>query len=121
MKIDINNAITIITGLMVIVGAIYRLSQVEANINAKIAKVETNVLTTIDDLGDKITDQIHQNEKRLDIHLTEWNEKKVFVEYRLNGLESLIKHKFERLAGWIRQIAELLGHQFGFQIKDDKF
>ena len=121
MKIDINNALTIILGLLTLIGAIYRLAQVEANINAKINKVEITVLTAVDHLKDNFVDRLYIVERKVDVHLTEYNEKKLFVEYRLNNNESLVKHKFDRLANWIKQIAGFLNKQSNFQIRDDKF
>ncbi|MDZ8135122.1 MAG: hypothetical protein RM049_07435 [Nostoc sp. DedQUE04] len=121
MKIDINNALTIILGLLTLVGAIYRLAQVEANINAKINRVESTVLTAVDQLKDNFVDRLYTVERKLDVHLTEYNEKKLFVEYRLNGIENMVKHKFDRLANWVKQIAGFLNKQSNFQIRDDKF
>ncbi|WP_445629050.1 hypothetical protein [Nostoc sp. DSM 114167] len=121
MKIDINNALTIILGLLTLIGAIYRLAQVEANINAKINKVEITVLTAVDQLKDNFVDRLYTVERKVDVHLTEYSEKKLFVEYRLNGIESMVKHKFDRLANWVKQIAGFLNKQSNFQIRDDKF
>lgn len=121
MKIDINNALTIIIGLLTVVGAIYRLAQIEANINSKIDKVENRLLNAVDQLKDNFVDRLYKVEKKLDVHLVEYKEKKLFVEYRLNGLESLIKHKFDRLAGWVKQVVGFLNKNSGFQIRDDKF
>ncbi|MBD2197946.1 MULTISPECIES: hypothetical protein [Calothrix] len=121
MKIDVNNAITVISGLLLIIGAIYRLSQVESNINAKITKVETSILTTMDQLEDKLAIRFHDTEKKLDIHLTEYSEKKVFLDYRLNATDKAIEHKFNRLANWIKQITGFLGKESNFQIRDDQF
>ncbi|MHC5861065.1 hypothetical protein [Nostoc sp.] len=118
---DLHNSITVIVGLITIISAIYRLAQIEASINSKIDKLETKLLFVIDEIKDSFSEKLYETVKKLDIHLTEYGEKKIFVEYRLNGLESLIKHKFERLANWIKQIADLLYQHFGFQIKDDKF
>ncbi|MDZ8090188.1 MAG: hypothetical protein RMY16_32235 [Nostoc sp. DedQUE12b] len=121
MKIDINNALTIILGLLTLVGAIYRLAQVEANINAKINRVESTLLASVDQLKDNFVDRLYTVERKVDVHLTEYNEKKLFVEYRLNGIESMVKHKFDRLASWVKQIAGFLNKQSNFQIRDDKF
>lgn len=121
MKIDVNNALTIILGLLTLVGAIYRLAQVEANINAKINRVETNLLASVDQLKDNFVDRLYTVERKVDVHLTEYNEKKLFIEYRLNGIESMVKHKFDRLANWAKQIAGFLNKQSNFQIRDDKF
>lgn len=121
MKIDINNALTIVIGLMTLAGAIYRLAQVEAGINGRIGKVENRLLLAIDQLRDKLVDRFHETEKKLDVHLTEYAEKKQFVEYRINDTDKKIEHKFNRLANWIKQIADHLGKESSFQIKDDRF
>jgi predicted transcriptional regulator with HTH domain len=121
MRIDLNNAITILSGLLMFAGAIYRLAHVESSINAKIKAVETNVLGAVDGVEDKLIARLYETDKKLDVHLTEYAEKKGFLEYRLNANEQLIKHKFERLAGWIKQITAHLGRDSGFHIKDDQF
>ncbi|WP_144051333.1 hypothetical protein [Calothrix sp. PCC 7507] len=121
MKIDINNALTIILGLLTLTGAIYRLSQIEANINAKISKSENHLLTAIDNLKDTLTDKLYTTEKKLDVHLTEYSEKKIFAEYRFNSIDKAIEHKFNRLANWIKQIGAHLYRQSGFEIHDDQF
>jgi hypothetical protein len=99
MKVDVNNALTIIMGLLAVIGSIYRLAQVEANIISKINNLD----------------------KKVDVHLTEYSEKKQFVDYRLNANEKLIEHKFNRLAGWIKQITGFLGKESNFHIRDDQF
>ncbi|WP_017656227.1 hypothetical protein [Fortiea contorta] len=119
MKSEINNTLTIISGLLILAGAVYRLSQVEANINAKISQTKNDLLTAIDNLNDTLVDKLYATDKKLDVHLTEYGEKKVFVEYRLNDADKKIEHKFNRLANWIKQIAVFLGKDF--QIRDDQF
>ncbi|MGV0103034.1 hypothetical protein NSTCB13_01605 [Nostoc sp. DSM 114160] len=121
MKIDINNALTIILGLLTLIGAIYRLAQVEANINAKISKVENILLTEIDSLKDRFVDRLYINEKKLDVHLTEYTEKKLFAEYRHNATDELVKHKFNRLRGLIKQLAGFLNKESGFILRDDEY
>jgi hypothetical protein len=100
MKIDINNALTIAAGLLAVIGAIYRLAQIEAKINDKIDEVD----------------------KRLEILLTQYaGDKEYIYIYRLNNLDKAIEHKFNRLANWITQMASFLHRKTGFQIRDDKF
>lgn len=100
MKIDINNALTIAGGLILVIGAIYRLAQIEAKINDKIDGVE----------------------KKLEILLTQYaGDKEYIYIYRLNSLEKAIEHKFNRLANWVTQVAGFLHRKTGFQIRDDKF
>ncbi|MBN3905116.1 MAG: hypothetical protein HWQ35_00555 [Nostoc sp. NMS1] len=86
MKIDISNALTIILGLIAVIGAIYRLAQVEANIIARIASTD----------------------KKIDIHLTEYSSKKELIEYRLHGHDELIDHKFNRCWNEIKDIQNYL-------------
>jgi hypothetical protein len=86
MKIDINNALTIILGLLGVIGAIYRLAQIEANIISKISAID----------------------KKIDIHLTEYNSKKELIEYRLHGHDELIDHKFGRCWNEIKDIENYL-------------
>jgi ADP-glucose pyrophosphorylase len=86
MKIDINSALTIVLGLIAIIGAIYRLAQIESSIINKI-----NIL-----------------EKKLDVHLAEYDGKSELIEYRLKSQEELIAHKFNRCWNQIKDIESYL-------------
>ncbi len=121
MKIDINNAFTVVSLVFLLVGGIYRLAQIEANINAKISNTQTNLLTAIDSLKDNFVDRLYTNEKKLDIHLTEYTEKKLFSEYRHNATDKLVEHKFNRLRGLIKQLAGFLNKESGFILRDDEY
>lgn len=111
MKIDLNNSLTIILGLLALIGSIYRLAQVEANINARISLLEYNLISKLDLI-----------ERRLEVHVTQYqSDKENIYEYRLNNADKTIEHKFNRLANWITQIAGYLHKEGGFQIRDDKF
>ncbi|MBE9054173.1 hypothetical protein IQ243_28035 [Nostocales cyanobacterium LEGE 11386] len=121
MQIDVASTLSIVLGLITLAGAIYRLAQVEANINSKIARLESTLLTVVDQTKDNLSDRLVSIEKKIDIHLTEYAEKKVFVEYRFNATDKLIEHKFNRLANWIKQITGFLNKESGFQIRDDQF
>ena len=122
MKIDINNALTIVLGLLTLIGSIYRLAQIEANINSRISTVETKLLLVVDNLKDNLIDKLNTINSKLEIHITEYKGDKEYIYvYRLNTNEKLIEHKFNRLANWITQIAGFLHRKTGFQIRDDKF
>lgn len=111
MKIDVSSTLTIILGLIAIIGAIYRLAQIESNINLRISLMEYNLSKKID-----------STERKLDIHITQYQaDKENIYEYRLNDTEKAIEHKFNRLANWIIQISGYLNKQGDFQIRDDKF
>ena len=99
MKIDINNTLTAVSLVFMLVGGIYRLAQIEANINNRIRSVETTLLIAIDSLKDNLVNRLHVNDKKLDMHLVEYQEKKLFAEYRHNATDKLVEHKFNRLAG----------------------
>ncbi|MBW4675375.1 MAG: hypothetical protein KME52_15535 [Desmonostoc geniculatum HA4340-LM1] len=98
MKIDVNNALTIILGLIAVIGAIYRLAQVESNIIAKINGLE----------------------KKLDIHLTEYQARKEHYDYLLNDLNNRLQHQANRVKDWIDQIVAHLHEKAGFIIRDRK-
>ncbi|MEH1802142.1 MAG: hypothetical protein V7L13_23870 [Nostoc sp.] len=122
MKIDINNILAIIIALLTIIGAIYRLAQIEANINSRISHVEANILIVVDSLKDGLIEKINTTNNKLEIHITEYKGDKEYVYlYRLNANDKAIEHKFNRLANWITQIAGFLHEKTGFQIRDDKF
>ena len=122
MKIDVGNTLTIILGLLTLIGAIYRLAQVEANINSKISDNESKILIIIDALKDSLLDKLNAINAKLEIHITKYEGDKEYIYiYRLNDNEKTIEHKFNRLANWITQIAGYLHRKTGFQIRDDKF
>ncbi|MCC5606641.1 hypothetical protein LC612_07535 [Nostoc sp. CHAB 5834] len=122
MKIDINNALTIILGLLTLIGSIYRLAQIESNINGRISHVETSLLLALDNLKDSLVDRINVTNTKLEIHITKYEGDKEYIYlYRLNDNEKTIEHKFNRLANWITQVAGFLHRKTGFQIRDDKF
>ncbi|MEH2236008.1 hypothetical protein [Nostoc sp.] len=111
MKIDVSSTLTIILGLVALVGAIYRLAQVEANINSRISLLEYTLISKITAI-----------ERKLDIHVIQYqSDKENIYEYRLNDVNKTIQHKFNRLANWITQISGFLHKESGFQIRDDKF
>jgi hypothetical protein len=111
MNINLNSAITIILGLLALIGSIYRLAQVESNINLRISIMEHNLIKKID-----------LTERKIDIHLTQYQgDKENIYEYRMNSTDQLINHKFNRLASWINQISGYLNKEGNFQIRDDKF
>jgi uncharacterized protein YicC (UPF0701 family) len=111
----------IILGCIALVGAIYRLAQVEAHINARIARMESAINTAVDNLKDSLVERLNNTENKLNIHLVEYNEKKLFTEYRLNATDESVKHKFNRLAGLIKQVSGFLHRESGFQIRDDQY
>ncbi len=121
MKIDINNAFTLSSLVFMLVAGIYRLAKIEASINARITNVRTDLLTAVDSLKDNFVDRLYVNEKKLDIHLTEYAEKKIFSEYRHNSTDKLVEHKFNRLRGLIKQLAGFLSKESGFILRDDEY
>jgi hypothetical protein len=122
MKIDIDSTLTIILALIALVVSIYRLAQVEANINSRISHVESSILAIIDSTQDNLSERIIVLERKVDVHLAKYDgDKKYIYLYRLNANNKLVVNKFNRLANWITQIAGFLHKHSGFQIRDDKF
>jgi hypothetical protein len=121
MRIDLNNAFTFVSLGVMLISGIYQLARIESNINAKITKAESDLLAAIDALKDNFSDRLYTVEKKIDVHLTEYGEKKQFTEYRFNDIDKRIEHKFTRLANWIKQIAGFLNKSSDFHIRDDQF
>ena len=93
MKIDINSALTIILGLLALIGSIYRLAQIESNINSRISNVETSLLLVVDNLKDNLSDKLNTISSRLEIHITEYKGDKEYIYiYRLNANEKAVEH-----------------------------
>lgn len=105
---------------MLVIGG-YRLAQIEANINIKIKTVETKVLTAVDQLKDNVTDRLYTVEKKLDIHLVEYQGKKEHYDYRIHDFDKRLEHKFNRLRNLIKQLAGFLNKESGFVLRDDEY
>ncbi|MEH2070280.1 MAG: hypothetical protein V7K47_19340 [Nostoc sp.] len=118
MKIDVNNAFTVCSLLFMLVAGIYRLAQIEASINTRISNVQTSLLTAIDSAKDNIVEKLHDNEKTLDIHLTEYQGRNRHYEYLFNELNNKLVHQGNRIKDWIDQIATYLHEKGGFIIRD---
>jgi hypothetical protein len=118
MKVDINNAFTIVSLLFMLVAGIYRLARIEASINARITNVQTNLLLAVDSLKDNLVEKLHVNEKRLDIHLTEYQGRNEHYNYLFNDLNNKLGHQGNRIKDWIDQIAAHLHDKAGFIIRD---
>jgi hypothetical protein len=121
MKADINNLFTIISLAFLLIGGIYRLAQIEAQINTRISNVQSTLLAAIDSHRDNFVEKLYVNEKKLDVHLTEYTEKKLFSEYRHNATDKQLEHKFNRLRGLIKQLAGFLNKESGFILRDDEY
>jgi hypothetical protein len=121
MKADVNNLFTIISLAFLLIGGIYRLAQIEAQINARITNVQSVLLEAIDSQKDSFVERLYVNEKKLDVHLTEYTEKKLFSEYRHNATDKQLEHKFNRLRGLIKQLAGFLNKESGFILRDDEY
>lgn len=116
MKID-GDALTLILGIMTLVGAIYRLAQVEANINTRISKVENNALNKIDELGDNTTKEIHAIQMDFLIHKADYQVRKEWQIETAHGLKQMITHKFSRLNFHVIDVQRHLEKNTGFIIR----
>lgn len=88
MKIDLNSALTLVSLVFMLVGGIYRLAQIEANINLKIKALETHLLGAVDALRDSVVERLYSVEKKLDIHLVEYQHKEEHRALRIKYVES---------------------------------
>jgi hypothetical protein len=98
MKIDVNNAFTLLSFALMLFGAIYKLARVESNIISKIGALD----------------------KKVDIHLVEYKAKVEFFEYRIHDLDNRIVHQGNRVRDWIEQIVAHLHEKAGFILRDRK-
>ncbi len=73
----------------------------------RLAQVKGEIEKSIDSLKDYSFARITATEHRLDLHLTEYAGKKELIEYRLNGHDEAIDHKFKRC--W-DEIKDIQGH-----------
>ncbi|MEH1817288.1 MAG: hypothetical protein V7L09_33495 [Nostoc sp.] len=122
MKIDLATSLTIILGLLALIGSIYKVAQVEANINARISRIEASTLLLLDSSKNDLIDRMNIIDNKLQIQITEYKSDKEYIFlYRLNSIEKTVEHKFNRLASWITQLSGYLHKESGFQIRDDKF
>jgi len=111
----------IILGVAAIVGAIYRIAQVESNINARLARLETKIDASVDVLKDTLLEKINSITQRIEIHLTEYQGRKEHYDYRIHDFDNRLQHKFNRLRDLIKQLAGFLNKQSGFVMRDDEY
>ena len=121
MKIDLESTMTITVSLFTILAGIYPVARIEGKILNKFDKLESRLLTELDKIEDEVTEKFYNIKSELSNHFVEHKERKIFDDYKVEGLNQLVEHKFKRLANWINQITEYLNHQSGFTIKDDKY
>jgi histidyl-tRNA synthetase len=84
----------------------------------KLANTKAEIYQAIDRLKDDLEDDSKEVAHKLDLHLIEYSEKKEFLQYRLNGIDELIKHKFNRCWGEIKDIQSYLSKSGNFQVRD---
>lgn len=125
MKVDINNIFTVLSLAFMLVGGIYKLAQIEANINTKISKIEANLLTEIDGLKDRLIEKFYLVEKRFDVHLQDYVNYKDSVLLQHNGTSEQVKHvwsKTEKLFSEqqtnIKDLQQFLQKQQDFRIRE---
>lgn len=96
----------IVIGIAAVVGIIWRVASVKAEIYREIDRLK-------DDLEDASKDTSH----KLELHLIEYAEKKEFLNYRLNGFDEMIKHKFNRCWNEIKEIQGFLT-KTGYNVRE---
>ncbi|MBC6436221.1 hypothetical protein FM036_45660 [Nostoc sp. HG1] len=116
MKLD-SDGLTIILGLMTLIGAIYRLAQVEANINARITRIESSILIEVDKLGDNTTKEIHAIQVDFIILKADYAVRKEWHTETAYGLKQMIAHKFSRLNFHLIDVQRHLEKHSGFIIR----
>lgn len=127
MKIDVNNIFTVVSLVFLLIGGIYRLAQIEASINSKISKIESNLLTEIDALKDRLIERFYSAEKKFDVHLQDYVNYKDSVLLAIHGCEEQIDHKWHRTEeelakdrAEIRDLRGFLVRKLDFKIRDDR-
>jgi hypothetical protein len=100
MKIDVNNLFTVTSLAFMLIGGIYHLTRMEANIIGKIGALD----------------------KKLDIHFADYKAKNEHYEYRINDFDKRLLHQGNRVKDWIEQIAEFIRAKAdaSFTIRDRK-
>lgn len=95
-EMDVHNSITVIVGIITILGAVYKLAQVEANINIKIAGLETKSFLVVDNLKDQVGERITTLDRKVDIHLQDYTNYKDAILLQNNGLDGKINHTWAK-------------------------
>lgn len=70
----------------------------------KVAQSERRIYDAIDAQKDFLNDRCNSLEKRLDLQILAQENRKEFVDYRMNATDKLIDHKAARLLGAINDI-----------------
>jgi hypothetical protein len=103
----VKNYLDVVIGVCAIVGIIWRLALVKAEIEKEYER-----------LKDYLDDKIIKTENELKIHLTEYEGKKELLEYQLSGINQKLDHKFNRCWAEIKQQQAFLVKQ-GFVPRED--
>lgn len=97
MQINIKDTLEVLVLLSAAAGMLYRLAKIEGRMESQ------------------ITHAVYE----LKLHLTACNGDKEMTEYRLNGLDEKIDHKFERLQSNQKEIQQFLQKTSSFVPRDN--
>ncbi|MBW4556414.1 MAG: hypothetical protein KME59_10820 [Trichormus sp. ATA11-4-KO1] len=92
MTVDIKDGLQIILALAAVITLVFRLAQLEANIQNRITEVDN----------------------RMKLALSEYKGHKEMVDYQLHGLNEKIDHKFKRLHDAQKEIQDFLAKTTSF-------
>ncbi|MEH2456378.1 hypothetical protein [Nostoc sp.] len=116
---DIHNTITVIVGIITILGAVYKLAQVESNINTKIASIETKGFLIVENLKDKVGERITTVDRKLDVHLQDFVNYKDAILLQGKGLDEKINHTWSKTKELLNeQKTEIKDIQASLKIRD---
>ncbi|MBD2385255.1 hypothetical protein [Cylindrospermum sp. FACHB-282] len=85
----------------------------------KIAKVEAEIHRAIDKVKDELSDKVNRNENRIDIHQTSYVGDKEMQDYLIHTLNEKIDHKFNRLNSDVKDLQGFLKREQGFNVRGE--
>lgn len=69
-----------------------------------IAEMKSQIIKYTDTVVASLHNRIYDNDKKFEVFVTRFEERKEFVNYQLHGLDEKLNHKFQRLMDEIQTL-----------------
>lgn len=84
----------------------------------QISELKSNIYSAIDKVNDDTNYRMNQLEKRLEIHLNDYDRSTDLTTLICNQLKEAIEHKFKRLYSSMRDIEKYLQKSHSFRVRE---
>lgn len=69
-----------------------------------VAEIKAQIFKYIDTAINSIDDRVDTNDKKFEVFVTRFEERKEFVDYQIHAANEKINHKFQRLMDEVKQL-----------------